>query len=1263
MNTNCYIPKTRRKTFRVAAYFLSFLAAFSPVLPTLANTLPDYLIEDDLNSTPVFQKVNTPSVQYQTPSFIEAATIGGEHIESFEKTLLSESRSTLGDPTYVPIGVGGITTIIPIYPNHKLIGTRAVQSRYVRTQIEAILGKSLIDASISSYANETNQLNKLYANALSYAKNNTDKFFGDRLDLNQDASGGLSVPENMIWPELREINGEEVLVPIVYLSESTVETQKVDEDENQFAGNVTASSLTVRNSNVTFLRDALLNVAGDITVVSGSLAGKESLEIQAGGTFSNLSGTIEALEGNLIIGAANIYNGTVVYRYDTGQMQGTRYGSIASIEAGGDVVLRSYSDIVFQAGTAGGQNLTLAADGNISLGTQQLFSGGESRYGSGVKIWSAVSFLQSKLTAEDTIKLVASGAIEIDAAEIVAGGHIEILAGLGITVLDEMEQYQMQAKGKFGKREVNESIYQTVAIRALLDAGKGIKLSTDFGDIAIRAADISSLAGTSVSAKNGTVNLLMTTETDHYSYSSIKEGLFTTKTISKGNNFETGVPNSIVGGFSVEALNGINVEYEGDPDLSLEGQVRQLASMDEGLSWMVDVMEADKAQWQEIVMQYEEWDTSSTSLSPAFAAVIAIAVACVAGPAGAAVAESAAAAGVISTASGAMGAAIAAGTTSLISQATLAAANGAVNGDIGGAMEDFASSDTFKSLAVAMVTAGAIAKVDAAFFNVDQASVVEASNAVEGAATAAQIQSGVDGAVNATNAVSNGMSLTAQVGQAVTHAAVQAGAQSIILGADFEDSFVQSLVSNSLSIIGEKLANEIGTAKSGGNINTATQLVAHAAVGCLTGGITAAVDGNDGESGCVSGGGGAVIGELIGLAYTNNLEEDLDSWIKEELAEGNVIDQDAVMAQAMEFKRLGVDMAKLGAALTAFATGGDVNIAANAGQNAAENNAFFLIAVVAVAAYTSYVSYKEGGLYEGLQAIGRGDDPLAQAITSVAEAGIELAAEHYPEETQKAAQVLMAAGEKISAGVKVVMETEAGETVTRYWNEIPEEDRNALIGAGSVVSMIIPAGVVTKLKTLSKIDVEPGEWIKDPNHANWKKVSNEDREILEREYEIGATDSSSSNPLLSDSIPRKSNRMVLDQGPTPTCGHNACAMTLDSLGNAVDPARLIERIPPTEAGINGVEVKRLFTQEGVPASFVGDRTVERLGVLTQNGRPVVVRIEGPDNFSHWVVVDGVTERAGVKVVAIRDSAGGKEYFSPVETFNESFTGEVVIPNP
>ncbi|MBC3383636.1 hypothetical protein HU767_06185 [Pseudomonas sp. SWRI179] len=51
---------------------------------------------------------------------------------------------------------------------------------------------------------------------------------------------------------------------------------------------------------------------------------------------------------------------------------------------------------------------------------------------------------------------------------------------------------------------------------------------------------------------------------------------------------------------------------------------------------------------------------------------------------------------------------------------------------------------------------------------------------------------------------------------------------------------------------------------------------------------------------------------------------------------------------------------------------------------------------------------------------------------------------------------------------------------------------------------------------------------------------------------------------------------------------------------------------------------------------------------------------GGSDFSHFVVVDGVTTKNNTPVVAIRDPHGS-QYFSPVTTFEKNFSGVVVVP--
>ncbi|WP_444932666.1 DUF637 domain-containing protein [Microbulbifer sp. JTAC008] len=921
----------KRIGMRFFTHLVAFCFLFQTMLPAYAAALSSGQIQQVLDSIAEIEFSTTSgSYQYTAAPYIDTSVQDGySNIQDLYKRLRDEHIESLGSPTYVPIGVGDITTILPIYDNPKLVGDSFVQSRYVRDQIQELLGRHLIDSDSAYFKDETSQLKTLYDNAFLYAKlASTTEIYGD--PISESKFDRENSPYDMVWPERRVIRGETVIVPVVYLTEQTIAERRVTDHSVGFNSNVSFSRINIQDVDIKLGREAFLNVAGDFVAQNSSVSGCE-LDIVVGGSLRLLSSQVDAC-GNLTIDAGSLEARTLVHRYDFGNETGGFFGEVTTISADGHLVVRSGSDIVLQGVTvSAGDELTFAANGNIYIGAENVTSSFEGKQGGWYVQRSGVSYLQSKLTAGETIRLIAGGQIYLDAAEIVSDrGHIELLAALGITIEDELESTQSYKKGKFGKREIEEEVYQTVAIRSLLDAGKSIKLHSEFGDITLKATDIQSTLGTEVTATGGKVNLLMTTETDHYSYSSVKEGLFTTTTKNKGHYIETGIPNTIVGGFAVEALNGVTVEYEGDPNLSLDEQVQVLSEF-HGLEWMAQVrQELTDAEWQAIELAHEEWDESNTSLNAAAMAVITIIVAICTYGAGA---------GMLGAGATATEAAMAnAAFTTMVNTATIASANATVNG---GSFEDVykagfeavLSEEGVKSIATSVVTAGVLASIDTEFFSAKEL-------VAEGSSLAGMKTVVVNGVVDTVPV----LSLTGQAVQAVTHATVSTGIQSLVYGQnseEFTDAFMVALAQNSINIIGKNLSEKIGEAAKADppNLTTAGQYIAHAAVGCFTGELTAALTEVDENNACVSGAGGAVIGEFIGQAHRQELEEDIAKWAKDTLGDFGTYTNGQFDAAIRDFLQRGVDMGRLTAALAAFAAGGDVDIAGNAAQTAAKYNA------------------------------------------------------------------------------------------------------------------------------------------------------------------------------------------------------------------------------------------------------------------------------------------------------------------------------------
>lgn len=867
---------------RLIAKLIIFVYLFQISFNSYASILSNANVQYQLDTNLLFELLaNDRDFLYGTSDAVVTTPPPGMDIESFYRAVEDNRSDLLKDKTYIPIISGNITSFIPINILDKTVGPAFVQSRLVRTQVKNLLGRNLINqfASGGIYVNETAQLNTLYGNALDLLKN-TNSFlnlnynleFGLPLNLDTENSG---LEKDIIWPEFRELHGQTVLVPVVYLTKTTYDQFRVDGHTIQFAGNASFDNLNIENSTVRFERDAYLNVAKNLISTSGAIIGNGDLDIVSGGVLHNVSSLITSVNGDLTLLADRIESRTLIHRYDFNGGHSERFGDISGISANGDVTLRAYSDILISGTEVVSENesIRFAADGNIYIVAQSASSESSRRAGGWrVNQRSSVDYLSSTLNAEDAIELIANGNILIDASEIIAGnGHIEILAGLGITVQDELSQYQSYQKGKFGKTKVETSTYKTVAIRSLLDAGKNIVLNTEFGDISLRAADISSESGLTVTASNGSINLLMAVETDHYTYNSITKKLFTVRTVNKGRNIESAVPNTIVGGVSLEALYGINVEYEGNPDLPRREQIEMLAEMP-GLEWMSDIESRyPDINWQSVDLIYEEWSKKSTSLSPAALAVITIVVAIVTAGQGAII---------VNAAAGAQAVAANAAFTSLVTTAAVATGNAIANGGdpievLNAGIEAVVSREALTSAATSAITAAAIAELDATFF--DQANSPFSTSRT-------LVVDGVPRTVPA-------LSLTGQVVQGVSRAAVTSSISSIINGSSFSDfgeAFGSALVQNAINSLGNQLSLKIANS----DLHYAVAYIANASVGCLAGALSAENSGSDPESACATAAGASLIDNLVDSAFnaeTDPLEEkqqELADWLEENIEAG-----------------------------------------------------------------------------------------------------------------------------------------------------------------------------------------------------------------------------------------------------------------------------------------------------------------------------------------------------------------------------------------
>lgn len=942
---------------RVTA-LITLVAFFLQSTLSFANTLASADVEAQLMSSPEFERADTQAKPLYVPATYlgEVTETGIQTVEEFYNRLTTENRASLGKPRFVPALIGRVNSLIPRYDYPRAVGTPFVQKRYIRSQIRDLLGRHLIDNTNTTMDTEAKQAAVLYENAFKYAVSSGARY-GQNLTISR-----VAAPVNMIWPEKRIIHGEPVMVPVLYLTSTTVSQRKITEHQVELGGYVDVNSISLKGVDIAAVRDTYINTVNSLRLKGTAIVGTGNLTINTQGNIELLSGVISST-GNLEIGAHNLTSQTILYRFDENGVQGARYDRISSIGSQNGSVNITTTGNISIVGTQvyAGQTLTLDAGGSIYLGAQQLASSSTIAGGGWRGETSSIDYLQTTLTAGETLSLIAGGQIVIDAAELVSRrGHIEILAGLGVTIEEEMSSYQSHQIGKWSKRKKEVTEYQSIAIRSILDAGKGVRIHSDYGDVVLRATDIRTKDGARVSASNGSVQLLMAKENDYYSYYSKKKGSIRTTTITNGHNIDKPIYNTIVGGFAVETQQGLTVEYGRRDDLTLDQQIAELSKIN-GLQWMRDVRARNDVDWAEIELAYENWKTKDRSINPAVAAVVAVAVACVMGPGGLAVSGVFGSATTFATVAGNV---FAAGVTTLTNQVAVAALSG--NIDSPSELVDAVSTDeVLKSMATSLVTAG----------------VMKGIQSVTASSGGSFFSVGTEFAEDFPNTTQ----FVQQAEQALVQATVNSGVSVLVYGGgsdEFKQQFVQSLKQYAIDELGAYMANEIGDrfghAAEGdlpdlSGIDYARKYMLHAALGCAIGGATADANGDQSvDDGCANGAGGAVIGEAIAEAYASiraedyqeastemdGLLEDQESYIKDLQQRENLSDEQLRVRLAQlqsnystrmaDLKAMGVNLAKFGAALSAFAAGADaagVNVSAATAENAADNNALFLLAV------------------------------------------------------------------------------------------------------------------------------------------------------------------------------------------------------------------------------------------------------------------------------------------------------------------------------
>lgn len=397
------------------------------------------------------------------------------------------------------------------------LGDSYYELTLIRDALLASIGSRFLSTAI---ADEKAQYEYLMQNAIAASES---LHLTPGISLSREQIDALQ--QDIVWMEERNIAGEKVLVPIVYLAGGS--SRLLRDGAVIGGGNLAIEAGTVENAGLIRASDSLaIKTQHDINNRGRIVAG-DDLALQSGGDILNESGQ---LRGNnvLLLAAGDITHRTLSQGDDSTaggtQSWSTRIGETASVEANGQLVQIAGGDIHLTAATLKGGNVALEAGHDIILDTLKNEQG--YRYNS--SDWQAaeehVRYLGSQIEAANDISLRAGQDITAIAASLKADGNIALAAQGNIALLAANNSDHTESHSQGHRYRSDDTTDDTQALVTQITAGG--TLTTVAGNNFI--AEGAALKGEGIDLAAGNQVLLLAAYDSHSeTHSSSKKGYLT----------------------------------------------------------------------------------------------------------------------------------------------------------------------------------------------------------------------------------------------------------------------------------------------------------------------------------------------------------------------------------------------------------------------------------------------------------------------------------------------------------------------------------------------------------------------------------------------------------------------------------------------------------------------------------------------------------------------------------------------------------------
>ena len=392
----------------------------------------------------------------------------------------------------------------------KRLGDAMYETQLVRNSILALTGRRFIKT--LSVKNDAEQYKLLMDNAI-----NVSAILKLEIGKAPTFTQLSLLKKDIVWMESKLVNGEELLVPVVYLADDYV---KVSGATIMAEGSINLTVDDLVNSGSIITEENLIVNAKTITNESGVLISNGITKLIALNNIVNKNaGMISGQQTSLISTLGSIINETFVKIKKVGNnilnSTSTTVGANSLIEStSGNLILSAKKDIINKGGNlSSSSSIGLkTVDGDISIKALKkdnsfYFNNGRSFYKT-----KKIDYIQSSISANDSIIMDSGKNINLESVKMKAANTIGINASndLNITAVNTLDykDIQIYSKKSFGRSKTKRDMtYKETVVSSelsanniVLNAGNNLNLEAAKlnakGNIFAKAKDINIVAKT-----------------------------------------------------------------------------------------------------------------------------------------------------------------------------------------------------------------------------------------------------------------------------------------------------------------------------------------------------------------------------------------------------------------------------------------------------------------------------------------------------------------------------------------------------------------------------------------------------------------------------------------------------------------------------------------------------------------------------------------------------------------------------------------------